>query len=418
MTPADGGGPCRPSGAVGGGPEVSVHDFGGDFDFDLTGQTARILVRGALTVGWQVSLTAAVSCSVPLPYQLVVVLGPTILHGELELTVTASAAVSGEFSVDFPVRIGASYDHGSVTNLSSAGASGQASFEPFTASLSVGVGAELDDKLFGIVGLRLGVGPEVTASLSHEDNRFCAKVEADVSVTVSAEAGRWGVGWSFDLGKVTFGPIQIWRSDGCNPAGLWVGTVHMHNDLEAGAIVTDATLTLAPDLWEQQSSPWEGFTGSQHAAVSGTFTYNSPGTPGVCGSTYGTANFNYDRTHYDTTWGGSVYPGFGGWFQLTIDGSDISVAGLQDVANYLLLPVSGVNADCNQYTDTFLEHPLYPPLHDECNTALHQGLQAEIDAILAADPAADFTALVGSNELTAGDDVCQVTWNLAKAPSD
>jgi hypothetical protein len=251
--------------------------------------------------------------------------------------------------------------------------------------------------------------------LSHEDNRFCAKLEGEISASVSAEAERWGIGWSFDLGQVTFGPIQIWRSDGCDPVGLWVGTVHMNNVL--GTITTDATITLAPDVWEGQSTPWEGFNGTQHAAVSGTFTYNDRGTPGVCGSTYGQANYSYDRTHYDTTWNGSVYPGFGGWFVLTIDGSDIGVGGLQDVANYLVLPVSGVNGDCEPYSDTFLEHPLYPPLNNECNDALHQGLQAEVDAILAADPAADFDALAGSDNLTAGNDTCQVSWNLTKAPT-
>jgi hypothetical protein len=44
------------------------------------------------------------------------------------------------------------------------------------------------------------------------------------------------------------------------------------------------------------------------------------------------------------------------------------------------------------------------------------GLQAEIDAILTADPSADFNALAGSNNVTTADDTCQVSWNLTKAP--
>ena len=150
--------------------------------------------------------------------------------------------------------------------------------------------------------------------------------------------------------------------------------------------------------------------------MNGTFTYNSPGTPGVCGSLFGQANFSYDRDHYDTIWNGSVYPGFGGWFLLTIDGSNVEVGGLNDILNYLVLPVSGVDSSCEPVTDTFLEHPISLS-SDQCNDALRLGLQAEIDAILTNDPSADFKSLAGSKSLTTTDDTCQVTWNLTKAPS-
>jgi hypothetical protein len=68
---------------------------------------------------------------------------------------------------------------------------------------------------------------------------------------------------------------------------------------------------------------------------------------------------------------------------VTIDGSDVGVAGLQDVANYLVLPVSGLDGSCQPYNSTSLMQPLYPPLNGECNDALRLGLQAEIDTIQA-----------------------------------
>lgn len=89
--------------------------------------------------------------------------------------------------------------------------SGTATYEGATVELSVGAFATSAVKLFGIVGIELAQGPEVTAELADD----CLELSVGYSVSMSAEIGRWGVGWSFVLADFSPPPTRVGQFGDC-----------------------------------------------------------------------------------------------------------------------------------------------------------------------------------------------------------
>jgi hypothetical protein len=90
------------------------------------------------------------------------------------------------------------------------------------------------------------------------------------------------------------------------------------------------------------------------------------------------------------------------------------VAGLQDVANYVVMPVHGTSNSCEAVNTSDLWHPLYPPLETECNDAMRIGVDAQL-AASNTTKLADVTALDGSAHRDLGNGHCDVEWHLTAA---
>ena len=100
----------------------------------------------------------------------------------------------------------------------------------------------------------------------------CVVIDAGLTLSIAAVAERWGIGWNFDLGSTTFGPLELYRSASCGQQG-WSGTitVAIHRDSDQGPIEPrgvsneHATYTLLPE----QSSLRPDGTGDYAASIDG-----------------------------------------------------------------------------------------------------------------------------------------------------
>jgi len=338
-----------------------------------------------------------------------------------------TGSLSAGASVSVPAVVGFEYRDGSFDNLShvDVNASGDLSADATaTVSVSPFLGASLT--LFGIEGSSLTVGPVAAGKVKVSLAGVCVVFDAYVRGKVAVSVDKWFISFSATLLQIDSPKITlVERGDGCNddPPPVWAGTVTVHNVHASpsapgthGLITSDATVTLQPVFWTdaevlhpEAGDPWSEFVGTQHASVTGTYSYDS--YLDGCNHLAGSAGFSYGGQHYMVTSStGQVVPAFGGWFVLTTDWPSVTVAGLQDVANYVNVPVSG-SYQCEGVSDTFLSHPLYPPLNPVCNDVLHDGIVAAFDAasVGGGDPP---TVLASSGTATVELDTCTVTWNL------
>jgi len=167
--------------------------------------TVTVAVEG----GWEMECTRRVFGD-----RTIGVIGPVVFDAGLELSFAVSANESATFEVDVPVTVGFAYDDGTATNLSDVSPTGTGTGS-FGASVSVALGAAVTTsaKAFGVVGIEIGVGPEVTASVA---TPACISVDLAFVLSIEAVAERWGIGWSFDLGSITLGPWDLYRSAACD----------------------------------------------------------------------------------------------------------------------------------------------------------------------------------------------------------
>jgi hypothetical protein len=201
---------CSAGVSVVGAPDIGL-ELGGSFDFDLSERSARLELTGTVTLSWSVAVSGSISCTFEVPSVPLGVIGPATIEGGYEIEVSISAEVSGELQVQVPVVIGFEYDDGDATNLSSVNPSGTATYEGATVQLSAGAFATSAVKLFGIVGIELAQGPVVTAELADD----CLELSVGYSVSMSAEIGRWGVGWSIELADFSPAPKRVGQFGSC-----------------------------------------------------------------------------------------------------------------------------------------------------------------------------------------------------------
>jgi hypothetical protein len=201
---------CSAGVSVVGAPDIGL-ELGGSLDFDLAERSARLELTGTVTLSWSVAVSGSISCTFEVPSVPLGVIGPATIEGGYEIEVSISAEVSGELQVQVPVVIGFEYDDGDATNLSSVNPSGTATYEGATVQLSAGAFATSAVKLFGIVGIELAQGPQVTAELADE----CLELFVGYSVSMSAEIGRWGVGWSIELADFSPPPKRVGQFGSC-----------------------------------------------------------------------------------------------------------------------------------------------------------------------------------------------------------
>ena len=410
---------CNLGGNLNIGPSFSLEGTSVSFEMHLLARYLRVQVRGALKTKWTIDVTSSISCSIESAKIPVTIWGAGGVFLQFSLQFSTSGQVSGGYQASFPISAGFKYDKGDVTNLNSADAIGNATFATQTSNtVQVEVSGKLSALVLGRVGLfaKLGVNVKVTI----KEN--CITATAGINLSVGASAEGVGVKWSITFATIG-ASVTIYRSDGCDPIPTYVGTITVHHvfgfdSLEFAARTMDATITLHPTDWTDLEAPFDGFNGSQQAAVQGSISEYNKDPGGGCGSTHGSGQFNYDTTPYQTVSStGQVFDSFGGWFLFIIADAHVDVAGLQDVTNYTNVHVTGINTDCTPVDTLQLEHPLYPPLDNECNDALQQGAQSEVDARLAIDPTSNLGHLQGSNSLTVnGVRTCNVTWDLTRLP--
>ena len=65
-------------------------------------------------------------------------------------------------TISIPVRVGFEYDDGAVTDLSRADLSGRATDDAFSAKLSASLTESVTAKMFGVLGVKAGLGPSST----------------------------------------------------------------------------------------------------------------------------------------------------------------------------------------------------------------------------------------------------------------
>ena len=412
-------------------PGLSVN-----FGLDLAGSTVDVDVglghalfslSTTIVVSAGVTASSPGSCTVSFPLGWLPVGGPLAIQPTVGITVKVTGSLSASASISIPAEAGFEYIDGTFHNLShvSADATGDLKAAA-TATVSVGpfLGASLT--LFGIEGSSLTVGPIAEGAVTVTSAGVCIVFDAYVRAQLAVSIDKWFINVNVTLLKIDSPKIKLVESgDGCNddPPPVWAGTITMHNVHSSpsspgthGLITSDATITLQPSFWTeaQVEDPangvvWSEFVGAQHAAVTGTYGYDT--YLDGCDHIDGSASFSYGGQHYTVVSAtGQSLPAFGGWFVLTTDWPSVTVAGLEDVANWVLVTESGAY-QCQPASSVENAHPLYPPSSGVCNDVVRDGIVAAFEAAIAGGNPPP-TTLASSGTGTVELDTCSVTWNL------
>lgn len=277
-------------------PTVSFGGLAGDSDFSLREARARVDLRGALIIDWTLAVTGAFSCSVTLLDGPLGWLGPVEFGWSVDLEASASAQLSTTTSVSVPLRVGFEYDDGVVTDLSKADFSGRATDDgSYTAELSGGLTGSVSAKLFGVLGVKAGLGPQLDLTYEPNAGLTCVTLESSISITVAGVAEKWGVGWDFATAGFTVGPRELYRSSGCGGA-RWEGSI----DVDAtwteirrgGGENARSTQKMTYGLGELVQAVGEQGRGRYATTLTGTAHEERSYTSGQCPST-GTADATY-----------------------------------------------------------------------------------------------------------------------------
>ncbi len=228
-------GSCENAGGVGLPlPSVSFAGLNGDADFSLTDGSARFVLNGSLVLSWGIDVEAGGLCEVTLASGLLAWIGPIAVEWELKATLSISGKLKAQTMVTMPVRVGFTHAEGITTNLSSLDIDGTASDEATLAgSISASLTGALFTQLFGVVGVSGGLKPSITASWTPGNPLGCVELKGGIAITLAAEAGRWGLSWTWNLAEVSVVETTLYTSSGCS-AGHWVGTINVTNAAEFG----------------------------------------------------------------------------------------------------------------------------------------------------------------------------------------
>lgn len=208
-------------------PTAAFTGLSGDADFSLRQGTARFVLHGSLEVKWGISVNAGVSCTVTLLDRHLMWIGWTELRWKLKANLTISGKLSAQTSVTMPVTIGFTRADGETTNLSSIDVNGTASDDAsVSATATASLTGEVAPKLFGVLGVAIGIKPSITATWTPAHPLGCVELKAGVAITLSAVAGRWGVTWTWTAAEVSLLEKTLYTSPGCS-SGHWVGTINV-----------------------------------------------------------------------------------------------------------------------------------------------------------------------------------------------
>jgi hypothetical protein len=251
-------------------PSVSFGGYGGTFDFDLLGGTARAVVTAEASITWGITASVSVGCEISTPKVVVAVVGPVTFEVGLVAQVSVSASVNASYTTTVPIKVGFDYDNGDVTNLSGADIAGTASSpndQQASISASVLAGASMDVLLGGVVGFNITIGPRATLTISGT----CVELVGDLSIQISTVVGRWGIDWTVQLADISLLAKTLYR-DGCG-GKVWVGDIHV---TESGMLNGYATWseTLTYNLRPDDSIDADG-SGEYRAVINGSGSYDA-----------------------------------------------------------------------------------------------------------------------------------------------
>ncbi|WP_392542314.1 hypothetical protein [Oryzobacter telluris] len=291
---------CTVEGGVVAAPSVSFDGMSGQADFSLRELSARLDLRGEVTFTWTVAVTGGFTCSLTLLDGPLGWVGPVEFGWSVDLSASVSNELSTSTSVSIPVRIGFQYDDGDVTDLNSADLSGEATDdEEFSAQVSASLTESLSAKMFGVVGVEIGIGPQLDLAYEPNNGLSCVTLEASLRISVAGVAEKWGLGWSFATAEFVIASKELFRSDGCGGV-RWDGSITVdaqwaETRIEGGETAKatqDATYVLGP-LVEKVGE--EG-RGRYATTVSGSAHEDRAYTSGACPS----------RGDFDATFAGAT----------------------------------------------------------------------------------------------------------------
>ncbi|MFQ6170582.1 hypothetical protein ACK8HX_03155 [Oryzobacter sp. R7] len=271
-------------------PSVSFEGMRGSADFSLRQASARLDLRGEVRLAWTLAVSGGFTCTVTLADGLLGWLGPVEFGWAVELSASVTNEVSMTTTVSIPVRVGFEYDDGDLTDLNQADLTGQATDEgSSTATISAGLTGSLSAKLFGVVGVKGGLGPQVDLTYAPNSGLTCVLLEASMRISLSAVAEKWGYGWSFATAELVVGPRELYRSDGCG-GQRWSGSI----DVDArwaetrigGGETAEATQNITYTLRHLVERVGEQGRGRYATTVTGTGHEDRAYTSGACPSRY------------------------------------------------------------------------------------------------------------------------------------
>ena len=271
-------------------PSVSFGGMRGDADFSLRHASARLDLRGEVTLSWTLAVSGGFTCTLTLADGLLGWLGPVEFGWSVDLSASVTNEVSMTTSVSIPVRVGFEYDDGDLVDLNQAELMGETTDEASsTATVSAGLTGSLSAKLFGVVGVAGGLGPQVDLTYEPNNGLGCVTLEASMRISLSAVAEKWGLGWSFATAELVVGPQQLYRSGGCGGV-RWDGSIEVdarwaETRIEGGetAEATQNTTYVLGDLVQTVGD--EG-RGRYATTVSGSAHEDRAYTSGACPSRF------------------------------------------------------------------------------------------------------------------------------------
>lgn len=220
---------CTPEGGASGGGSgallglpvlFDLEDVSGSFQLQLRAGYSRMLLRLTPTAVVDAAVTTGFSCTLSLG-TIPLVAGPVVVEIGPEISISVSGAITTTLTVAAPISLGYTFDKGAVNNLSGVTLTGSATDPDGSADLTLGLAAVLSAKLGGIVGVEADLGPQAGLSVTTDG---CGELKGTVSAGLSAVAERWGVGWSFELARITLAEKVLARFGDCG-IPIWDGTI-------------------------------------------------------------------------------------------------------------------------------------------------------------------------------------------------
>ena len=84
-----------------------------------------------------------------------------------------------------------------------------------------------------MLGVAGGITPSLSATWTPAFPLGCVQLKGGLAINLTAEAGKWGLTWSWTLAEITLIDKTLYSSPGCSP-GHWVGAIDITHDATWG----------------------------------------------------------------------------------------------------------------------------------------------------------------------------------------
>ncbi len=241
--------------------DIDLSWGGGTFDFSLRDRYAKLQASVTPSITVAIDAAVAVACEIDPPEWLVGLIGPIAFGAELKFSFELSGSATASVTAYAPVIIGFEYADGQTTNLSSLdiGGTGTLTSTALSIALSASFTGAITGKAFGVAGFKIAVGPRLSGVW---EAPTCVKLQADVGLSLSAEIGRWGIGWEIAIAEIRTPPWVIVESDSCDDG---IGNPDRVSGLVRYDVDTDA--------FEEVGLPEGGSAWMRYADAFGSMTY-------------------------------------------------------------------------------------------------------------------------------------------------